>query len=170
MTNTTELDARFQSRRPLSDLSANVLCLSQPWDVCWCRSRWSTGRGWLRAVDERRGRGGVSEEKCILWIEDRHICRVWIQLCNACVNDSGAWWIRFEHTGLVGVLLPETLPLAEIEWHTALGIDNHRKGCVVSDRVEKLGVGISYWVGRDVEQFGWTGRGGEWVGVPDTDQ
>ena len=78
--------------------------------------------------------------------------------------------VEIEHTRLVGVLLPETFPLAEIERHSTFCIHDHGKGCVVRDGVEKFGTGISTRVGRDVEQFGWTWRGWERIGVPDTDQ
>lgn len=60
--------------------------------------------------------------------------------------------------------------MAEIERHSTFCIHDHRKGRVVRDGVEKVGAGISIWVRRDVEQFGWTWRGGERIGVPDTDQ
>ena len=73
-------------------------------------------------------------------------------------------------TAVVRAVFPERLPFSEVERHAALGVDYHWKQRLVCGGVEKLGSRVAFWVGRDVEEFGWTWWGGQWVLVADLDQ
>ena len=57
---------------------------------------------------------------------------------------------------VICAVFPERLPFPEIERHAALSVDYHRKQCLVRGGVEKLGSRVAFWVGWDVEEFGWT--------------
>ena len=57
---------------------------------------------------------------------------------------------------VVRAVFPECLPFPEIERHAALGVDYHGKYRFIGGGVEKLGSGVAFWVGWDVEEFGRT--------------
>ena len=63
-------------------------------------------------------------------------------------------------TTVVRAVFPERLPFSEIEGHAAFGVDDHREQRLICGGVEKLGSRIAFWVGWDVQEFGWTWRCG----------
>jgi len=63
-------------------------------------------------------------------------------------------------TTVIRAVFPERLPFSEIERHAAFGVDDHREQRLICGGVEKLGSRVAFWVGWDVQEFGWTWRCG----------